>query len=92
MSEEPREGREAMTGAQSAGRGKDPRDPVLRARNRALMAALLALVALLFAISLIRMSGGEAEEWRRFDTGPEETGAEETGAPAPAPEREAGDG
>lgn len=35
-----------------------PHDRTVRARNRALLAVLLALVALFYAIALVRMSAG----------------------------------
>jgi hypothetical protein len=37
---------------------QDQRERKVRARNRALLAVLLALVALFYAIALVRMSGG----------------------------------
>jgi hypothetical protein len=36
----------------------DERQRRIRARNRALLAVLLALVALFYAISIVRISGG----------------------------------
>jgi hypothetical protein len=36
----------------------DERERRIRARNRALLAVLLALVALFYVMSLVRMSGG----------------------------------
>ena len=36
----------------------DERQRRIRARNRALLAVLLALVALFYVISIVRMSGG----------------------------------
>jgi len=36
----------------------DERERRIRARNRALLAVLLALVALFYAITLVRLSGG----------------------------------
>ena len=41
-----------------AGESMDERQRRIRARNRALLAVLLALVALFYVISIVRMSGG----------------------------------
>ena len=38
--------------------GTNERERRMRARNRALLAVLLALVALFYAITLVRLSGG----------------------------------
>ena len=38
--------------------GGDDRQRTIRARNRALLAVLLGLVLLFYAISIVRMSGG----------------------------------
>ncbi len=35
-----------------------PRDRTIRARNRALLIVLLALVALFYALAIVRMGGG----------------------------------
>jgi hypothetical protein len=43
----------------SVGQGAmDERERRMRARNRALLAVLLAVVALFYIISIVRMSGG----------------------------------
>jgi hypothetical protein len=41
-----------------AGPAMDERERRMRARNRALLAVLLALVALFYAITIVRISGG----------------------------------
>ena len=41
-----------------AGESMDERQRRIRSRNRALLALLLALVALFYVISIVRMSGG----------------------------------
>ena len=41
-----------------AGASGDERRRAMRGRNRALLLVLLALVALFYAISIVRMSGG----------------------------------
>jgi hypothetical protein len=41
-----------------AGEHMNERERTIRARNRALLVVLLALVALFYAISFVRMSGG----------------------------------
>ena len=79
-----REGEGAAPPGQAGRREKDPRDPHLRARNRALMLALLILVALLFAISIIRMKQSGIADWRRFDTGPERSTPAESADPESA--------
>jgi hypothetical protein len=38
-------------------RHKDERERLIRARNRALLAVLLALVALFYAIAIVRVGG-----------------------------------
>ena len=42
----------------SAGELVDERERRIRARNRALLAVLLGLVALFYAITVVRISGG----------------------------------
>jgi hypothetical protein len=37
---------------------RDKRDKLVRARNRALLIVLLALVALFYAITIVRIGGG----------------------------------
>ncbi len=50
--------RRAVTpGMVMAGAGMDERERRMRARNRALLAVLLALVALFYAITIVRLSG-----------------------------------
>jgi hypothetical protein len=39
-------------------RGTNERERRIRARNRALLAVLLGLVALFYAITIVRLSGG----------------------------------
>jgi hypothetical protein len=41
-----------------AGRQMDERQRTIRARNRALLLVLLGLVALLYAVAIVRMTGG----------------------------------
>ena len=48
----------SASGAIVDGNGINERERRMRARNRALAALLLALAALFFAISFVRMGGG----------------------------------
>ncbi|HEV8031234.1 MAG TPA: hypothetical protein VGP42_09490 [Stellaceae bacterium] len=41
-----------------AGKNMNERERTIRSRNRALLVVLLALVALFYAISFVRMGGG----------------------------------
>lgn len=45
-------------GAVTGGAVMDERERRMRGRNRALLAVLLALVALFYAITIVRISGG----------------------------------
>jgi hypothetical protein len=51
-------GSPGMAGADTVGAVMDERQRRMRARNRALLLVLLALVALFYAITVVRIGGG----------------------------------